>query len=765
MNEITHTKFGLGASVLRKEDNSFITGNGLYVDDKTEEGVLYGYVLRSPAAHAKFSFNDLEAARSHPGVHAVLTAADVSDLNPMPCLIPVEQPDGTKNINRDIPILCDGTVRHVGDAMAFIVADSVRIARDAAELIDYDLDILPAVVDTRSALNDDAALVYEDEGKNLAYTHFMGDREKVDEILASAHHVTELDIVNNRLVSNYMETRACLAKWDDEKDRYDVTVSSQGVFGQRRILSAVMGLDPEKIHVMTHDVGGGFGTKVFAYREYPLCMVAAKKLGRPVKWTSDRGEHFVSDAQGRDNLVTARMAMDENGKFLALDINLLAAMGAYLHAYGPYIPLLGITMATGLYDIPVMAALTRGCYTHTVPVDAYRGAGRPEAAYLIERLVDQCAREMNLSKDEIRRRNFIQPEQLPYTTVGGRMYDTGEFQAHMELCMERAQWASFDDRNADAKSKGKIRGIGMSTYIEACAFSGSEPAFMELKEDGSFDIKIGTQSNGQGHATAYAQLAAEKLGIDYEKIQVRQGDTDELENGGGTGGSRSVPLGGASVVRASEQLAEKIKNIAADQLEASAADIELDNGEAKIVGTDRTISFADIAAAANDPEDIKAEGEFKQSEATYPNGTHICEVEIDPSTGVTEIIKYTIVDDFGVTVNPILLEGQVHGGVVQGIGQCLNEHTVYDEEGQLLTASFMDYGMPRADTVPGFDFTTRNVPSTTNALGIKGAGEAGTIGSCPAVMNAVVDALDREYGITDMDMPVTPARLWKRIND
>lgn len=764
MNEIKHAKFGMGASPLRKEDNAFITGKGCYTDDITDENILYGYVLRSPAAHAKFVIQNVSSALEHPGVHAVLTAKDVSHLKPLTNIVPITQPDGNLNSTRDIPILCEDTVRHVGDAICFIVAESVAIAKDAAELIEIEFDILPACTDTEKSLDENAVSVYEDGAKNLAFTHFMGDQEATGKAFAVADHITEIKLINNRLISNYMETRAVQAKWDQEANRYDVTVGSQGVFGVRRVLAACMGLELEQLHVMTPDVGGGFGTKVFVYREYPLCMVAAKLLGRAVKWTSDRSEHFVSDAHGRDNIVTAKMALDKNGKFLAISVDLIAAMGAYLHAYGPFIPYLGITMTTGLYDIPTMAATTRGSYTHTVPTDAYRGAGRPEAAYVIERLVDQCARELNLTPDEIRRRNLISPEQLPYTTPAGRMYDTGEYEQHMQQCMMNADWDGFENRNTQAKSIGKIRGIGMSTYIEACAFAGSEPAFVELKEDGNFDLRIGTQSNGQGHATAYTQLAAEKLGIDYEQIQLRQGDTDDLENGGGTGGSRSIPLGGVSVVRASEQLAEKIKNIAADELEASSADIELENGTARIVGTDRVVTFSDIAKAAKDDNDLKGQGEFKQAEATYPNGTHICEVEIDPATGTTEIIKYTVVDDFGVTVNPTLLAGQVHGGIVQSIGQCLHENTVYDEEGQLLTASFMDYGIPRADNVLEFDFSTRNVASTTNALGIKGAGEAGTIGATPAVMNAIIDALYREYKIDHIDMPVTPAKLWDVIN-
>jgi len=760
MNEVIHAKFGLGASVLRKEDNAFITGRGNYTDDTAHEGVLHGYVLRSPHAHAKFEIKDISAALDIAGVHAVVTAVDLTDLQPLKNVTPVKQPDGSMSVGRDIPVLCFDTVRYVGDAIAFIVADSVAIARDAAEFIDVAFESLDTVVDTEGCLASDANLVYSDMSDNVAFSHLMGDREKTEALFKSAEHVSEIKIINNRLVSNYLETRSCVGEWNVEGDRYEVTVCSQGAHGIQGLLASVFGLKPEKFHVVTPDVGGGFGTKVFIYREYPLCLYAAKLLGRTVKWTCDRTEHFLADAHGRDNVVTARMAMDKDGRFLAVDVDLIAAMGAYMHCYGAFIPFLGATMTTGLYDIDTMCVFIRGVYTNTTPTDAYRGAGRPEAAYLIERLVDKCAMDMNLGRDEIRRRNFIKTEQLPYMTPGGRNYDTGEFEAHMDDCMANAGWADIEQRNTEAKTRGKFRGIGMATYIEACAFAGSEPAYLELMANGSFELKIGTQSNGQGHATAYAQLAAEKLGIDYEKISLHQGDTDELAAGGGTGGSRSVPLGGVSVVYASEQLAEKIKDIAADKLEASPGDIELVDGEARIVGTDRIITFADVAAAAGNPDDLKGEGEWKQAEATYPNGTHICEVEIDPATGITEVIAYTIVDDFGVTVNPILLAGQIHGGVVQGIGQCLNERVVYDEDGQLLTATFMDYSMPRAGDLPFLDFSTRNVPSTTNAMGIKGAGEAGTIGACPAVMNAVVDALNRHCGLTHVDMPVTPSIMW-----
>jgi aerobic carbon-monoxide dehydrogenase large subunit len=762
MNQVMHAKFGMGAPVRRKEDAALVKGEGRFSDDEKAQETLYGYVLRSPHAHASFTIGDTEAAKAHPGVHLVLTGADTGHLNPLPCTALPAQPDGSPVQRRDIPILCEQVVRHVGDAVAFVVAESAAQARDASELIEVEYEILPAVADTVAAAAAGAPLVYADSESNLAFVGHAGDREAAKAAFAKADKVTEIEIINNRLVANYMEPRSCLAEWHDDEKRWHLHVGSQGVHSMRDLLADTMGVEPGQVRVQTGDVGGGFGTKTFVYREYPLAMEAARRLKRPVKWTSDRGEHFVADAHGRDNVTTARMAMDKDGKFLAMEVELLAGMGAYLHCFGPFIPMLGVTMTTGLYDIPAVFCEVRGVLSHTTPTDAYRGAGRPEAAYLVERLVDECARELGLPREELRRRNFIRPEQMPYKTATGRLYDTGEFEGHMEECMKRAGWQDFDSRAKAAQSEGKIRGIGMATYIEACAFPGSEPAFLELKTDGGISLKIGTQTNGQGHATAYAQLAAEKLGIDYEKIDLRQGDTDELAKGGGTGGSRSVPLGGVSVVQASELLAEKLKKLAADRLEASSADIELADGTARIAGTDRVITFSDLAAGAK-ADDLKADAEYKQAEPTYPNGTHICEVEIDPQTGVTQVVAYTIVDDFGMTVNPLLLAGQVHGGVAQGIGQAINERVVYDEDGQLLTASFMDYSMPLAGNVPNFSFETRNVPSKANAMGIKGAGEAGTIGACPAVMNAVFHALNSNYGIERFDMPATPQRVWEAI--
>lgn len=758
-------KFGMGASVLRKEDDAFISGRGRYTDDFSPAGTLHLYVLRSPTARAKFTIASTEAAKNAPGVHLVLTGADITKLGDLKSGAMQKQPDGTRPKARNIPILCRDEVAYVGDAVACVVAESRALAQDAAELIEIDYEDMEPVALMAHALDADAPLIWPEHGSNRAFHYELGNKAKADAAFAGAKHVTRVAFRNNRLVCNYMEARAALAEWNAKENRLVLTVGSQGVHSMQQILAGVLGIQPSGLRVVTPDVGGGFGPKTFVYREYALVLEAARRLGRPVKWTGDRTEHFLTDAQGRDNDVQAEMAMDAEGRFLGLRVSLAANLGAYCSQYGPYIPYIGATMSTGVYDIAALHVGIDGVYTNTCPVDAYRGAGRPEAAYLLEKLVDACARDMNLSPAEIRRRNFIRPEQFPYTTATGRKYDVGEFDGHMTLALERADWKGFGDRLKVSKRAGKLRGIGMATYVEACAFAGSEAAHLTLNGDGTVTLFIGTQTNGQGHATAYSQFVAEKLNLPIDKIHVRQGDTDELAKGGGTGGSRSIPLGGVSAAYAGENLAEKIKKIAADELEAGAADIELIDGTARIVGTDRALDFAAIAKAAKNPDDLKGFGEFIQDEATYPNGTHICEIEIDPATGTSEILRYTIVDDFGAVVNPILLAGQVHGGVVQGMGQALTEDTVYGEDGQLMTASFMDYGMPRADLLPFIDFSTRNVPSTTNALGIKGAGEAGTIGATPAVMNAVTDALWRAHGIGHIEMPATPLRVWQAIQD
>ena len=752
-------KFGVGASALRMEDDSFLRGKGRYTDDISVENCLRGFVVRSPIANGAFKLGSLKEAKAAQGVRLILTAKDVAHLGALQCH------DKPKDrIARDIPILCAKEVSHVGDAVAFVVADSLFDAQNAAELIDIDWQPADAIASTAKALDKDAPLAAKSLKSNLAYVQHYGSAAKTARAFAKAAHVTRIAFHNNRLVPNYIETRAAIGEWRADEKRFVLTAGTQGVHSVRKNLADIVFRIPgNQLRVITPDVGGGFGPKGMTYREYALVLEAAKRLSQPVKWVGERGEHFLSDAQGRDNVVEAEMAMDKDGRFLALRATITANLGAYMHQYGAEVPSFCATMATGCYDIGAAAIEVRGIYTNTVPVDAYRGAGRPEAAFMIERLADECARDLGLSPDEIRMRNFVRPEQFPYRTQFGRLYDVGNFAGPMRKAMEVADWAGFKTRLAASKSKGKWRGIGLASYIEACAFEGSEPAFVQLRVDGMVELRIGTQSTGQGHATAYAQFAAEKLNLDILRVEVRQGDTDELARGGGTGGSRSIPLGGVSASRAGEALAQKIKILAADELEAASADIELADGFARIAGTDRQMSFAEVARAAKSPQDVAASGEFEQFEATYPNGTHVCEVEIDPETGATKITGYAIVDDFGVTVNPMLLAGQVHGGVAQGVGQALTEDTVYSEDGQILSASFMDYGMPRADLFPNMHFETLNVPSTTNALGIKGAGEAGSIGATPAVMNAVIDALWRGKGIRHLEMPATPQRVWQAI--
>jgi aerobic carbon-monoxide dehydrogenase large subunit len=737
-------KFGIGQPIRRVEDQRLLTGGGRYTDDYTPERCLVSTVLRSPHAHARFTITDLEAARAIKGVKLILTASDLSELGDVPCQAAMPNDDGSQNHVAHIPLLAKGTVKHVGDAVAFIVAETINAAKDAAEAIGVDYQPLPAAVGLRNAVKPGAPAVWDEQPNNIAYDTTMGDKAKTDAAFAKAEKVVRLEIENNRLITNYMETRGVVAEYDAKSKGFKVTVSSQGVHGIRDTLAkAILKVKPEKVQVVTGDVGGGFGTKTFMYR----------------------ADHFQGDAQGRDNYAVAEVALDRSGRFLAMRFDILGDLGAYASQFGPYIPYLGATMMTGVYRTPAIHVRVRGVYSNTVPVDAYRGAGRPEAAYLLERLVDRAARETGIKPDVIRKRNFIPADAMPYTTpIGDRTYDTGNFAQHLDRAMQAAEWDGFKDRLRTARKEGKIRGIGLATYIECTAWGAGEDVVVRLEQDGSATVYSGTQSNGQGHATAYAQFASQQLDLPLDRITVVQGDTARVATGAGTGGSRSIPVGGISVFVASQNLAGKLKQLASEALEASVSDLEIADGGVRVVGTDKRISYADLARLPQATEDARTgNGDFVPPQATYPNGTHIAEVEIDPETGVAEVVRYTICDDFGIAVNPMLLAGQVHGGVVQGIGQALLERTVYDSEGQLVTASFMDYTMPRADNVPFFHFETKNVPSTTNPLGIKGAGEAGSIGSCPAVMNAVVDALDRAYGIRDIDMPATPDRVFQLI--
>lgn len=755
------TKFGFGQPLTRKEDDALLRGAGCYVADVAPEGTLHAVVLRSPHAHARFIIGDLAPIKAMKGVRLVLTGADIADLGPMPT------PGVLEGVAIDVPfypVLARDVVRHVGDAVAFVVADTLNQAKDAAETISIDWEPLPHIIGAVEALAKGAPRVWADR-PNLVFETSAGDQAATKAAFAKAARTVSTTIVNQRLVTNYMDTRGVIAEYDG--DRYTLTLGSQGSHIIRDIIcGAVLKKPLEKMRVITPDVGGGFGTKLFPYREYALAAVAAEKLRKPVKWIADRSEHFLGDSHGRDNISTATIALDESGKFLSLEIDIVADMGSYLSCYAPYIPWLGVGMATGSYDIPVAYVRLRAAYTNTVPVDAYRGAGRPEASYLIERAVDNTAREIGMAPDALRRKNLIKPSQLPYTTPTGKEYDSGDFAGGLKHAQELIDWKGFGKRATAARRIGKLRGIGIATYIEACGNNGPETATITLDRDGGVTVLIGSQSTGQGHHTSYAQLVAERLDLPPDRVRVVQGDTDRIASGAGTGGSSSIPVGGVSVDRASRTLADQLKDLAADALEAAAGDMEITEGTVRVAGTDRAISFADLAAHPRaTPEKLTAAKDFGTDKPTYPNGAHIAEVEIDPDTGKTTIVNYVVVDDFGATLNPLLLAGQVHGGLVQGIGQALMEETVYDSaSGQLVSASFMDYAMPRAHDVPSFVFETRNTPCKTNPLGVKGAGEAGAIGSCPAVMNAVIDALDRAYGIRHIDMPATPMKVWTLID-
>ena len=759
----TPIKFGVGQSVLRKEDDALIRGKGRYTDDVAAQSSLHALVLRSPHAHATYTINAANA-RALPGVALILTAEDVKDLGDLPCLFQLETNPFT---GPPYPILANEEVRHVGDVVAFVVADTVDHARDAIEAIEVNWTPLPAVAGVANAVKPGSPQVWSSHAGNILFDVPIGDKTATDAAFAKAHAVAEIRIVNPRVVASFMETRAAVCEYDAKRDYLTLTVGSQGSHRLRDILCQnVLKIPIEKMRVICPDVGGGFGTKLFPYREYALLAVASRKLKKTVRWAADRSEHFMGDAQGRDNVTTARMALAEDGKFLAMDVDLMGDMGAYLSTFGPYIPHGGAGMLPGLYDIQTFHCRVRTVFTHTVPVDAYRGAGRPEAAYVIERLVDASARKLGMTPEAIRRKNFISPRALPYTTATGKIYDSGDFTAHMKRAMEVANWKDFSKRAKQARKQGLVRGIGMASYVEICGtMGGDETAHVRLDPNGDVTILIGTQSSGQGHQTAYAQIVAQQFGLAPERVHIHQGDTAEIATGLGTGGSSSIPTGGVCVERATRELGKQLKNLAAEALETSAGDLEIDNGVVRIAGTDRSVSFADLAKRG-DSSKLNGSATFTSADGTYPNGTHIAEVEIDPATGIIKIVNSVIVDDFGVTLHPLLLAGQVHGGVMQGIGQALMEQVVYSPtDGQLVTGTYMDYALPRASDGPSFHFETHNIPCKTNPMGVKGAGEAGAIGSCPAVVNAIVEGLWREYKIDHIDMPATAERVWIAIRE
>lgn len=766
-------KFGIGQPVPRWEDLRLVTGSGYFTDDIELAGAAHGWVLRSTYAHAEIAAVDTSAARDAPGVLAVLTGDDVTadGLGDMPCVFPLKNRDGTPRHDTPRPILAIGKVRHVGQPVAFVVAETLDQARDAAELIEVDYRELPAVVDVRAAVETGAPQLFDHVPGNLCFDWENGDKAATDAAFAEAARVVSLDLVNNRVVANSMEPRNAIGDYDPATDRVTLYSSTQGPhFVLDPLAEAVLKLPKEKVRVVTPNVGGGFGMKAFLYPEQCLVTWASRRLARPVRWQSDRSEGFMSDSQGRDHRSHAELALDVEGRFLGLRVTSHVNLGAYLSQMGAFVPTLSTDMVAGLYTTPAIYVTVLGCLTNTVPVCAYRGAGRPEAAYLIERLADAAARELGLSPAEIRRRNLIPPDALPYTTATKVTYDSGEFQAIMEECMRQADWDGFEARRHEAEARGRLRGIGMATYTERCGGGFPETAIVTFGDDDAITIAIGNQEFGTGLITAYRQVTAEYLGVDPDRVRVLMGDSDRVQRGL-SGGSRGLPVGGSAIAVASERIVEKGKPIAAHLLEAAAVDIEYGEGRFRVVGTDREISLFEVARAARDqarlPEGMEPTGldetySHNPTGATFPNGCHVVEVEIDSDTGTVEIARYTVVDDFGRIINPVMLEGQVHGGIAQGLGQALWEHTVYEDgTGQLVAGSFMDYTMPRADNLPFVHFATRNVPCRNNPLGVKGSGEAGAIGAPPAVINAIVDALHARTGITHVDMPATPDRIWR----
>ncbi|WP_439816311.1 xanthine dehydrogenase family protein molybdopterin-binding subunit [Zavarzinia sp. CC-PAN008] len=764
-------KFGIGQSVTRKEDDRLIIGKGRYTDDVSHPGQLQAYFVRSPYAAARITRFDATAARAMPGVHLVWGGADVeaAGLGKLPCAAMLPHRDGSAMVPTMRPIVVTDRVRHVGDTVAVVVAETINQAKDAAEAIEIDYDMLPSVTDTEGAVAPGAPAVWDEVPGNVALDWEVGDGAGVEKAIAEAAHVSRIKLVNNRAICCPMEPRVASAVYDAGADRIDLTVCSQGVHVMRNVLSAaVLQIPPEKLHVTTNDVGGGFGTKMFPYPEYPLVAHLAKELGKPVKWMGERQDGFVTDLHGRDHVTIATLAFDKDKKITAFKVETIAAMGAYLSIYAPFIPTMaGAQVYGGVYGIPSIYLNIKCVYSNTTPTDAYRGAGRPEACYVIERALDAAAGELGISPADLRRINFIPTGAMPYAHPLGLVYDSGDFHRNLDGALKLADEAGLASRKAAARAKGRYRGLGIGYYIEKTGADPNEHADVRIQPDGKVIAYVGTQATGQGHETAFAQMLSDKLGLPYEQIEIRMGDSDHLPNGGGTGGSRSLTLGGGAVITAGQNAVDKGKEFAADALEAAVADIEYGDGAYKVAGTDRTIdvfAVAKIAAEKTNDGGLYAEAMYTQPLHTFPNGAHVCEVEVDGDTGVVEIVKYSVVDDFGKVVNPLLLAGQVHGGIVQGLGQAFLENVVYDNDsGQLLTGSFMDYCPPRASDVPSFDLAyEEGSPCTTNPFGVKGAGEAGTIGAPPALVNAVVDALS-PLGITHLDMPLTPLRVWQAI--
>ena len=771
---------GIGARVARKEDKRFITGAGRYVDDMVVPGMKHAAFVRSPHAHAEIGAIDVSKAKAMPGVIDVLVGKQIKadGIGNLICGWMIHSKDGTPmKMGAWSPLAVD-RVRYVGDAVAIVVAETKGLARDAAEAVEIAYTELPAVTEAPEALKPGAPQLHPEADGNLIYDWDIGNADETTAAFASAAHVVKMDIVNNRLVPNAMEPRAALGHYDKAEDHYTCWTTSQNPHVARLVMSAFYNVAPEnKLRVIAPDVGGGFGSKIFIYPEEIVCLWASKKTGVPVKWVADRTESFLTDAHGRDHHTHAEMAFDKDHRILGLKVETIANLGAYMSLFSSSVPTyLYATLLSGQYDIKAIHANVKAVYTNTAPVDAYRGAGRPEATFVMERMMETAARQFGVSPAELRRKNFI--TSFPHQTPVIMCYDAGDYAASLDAAMAASDYAGFPGRKAEAAKRGKLRGIGMSCYIEACGIAPSaavgslgagvglwESAEVRVNAVGTIEVLTGSHSHGQGHETTFSQLVSDRFGVPLDSVSIVHGDTDKVQMGMGTYGSRSGAVGMSAIVKALDKIEMKAKKIAAHLLEADEGDIVIENGAAKVAGTDKSVPWFQVALAAYTAHNLPAgmepglkEGAFYDpANFTFPAGCYICEVEVDPETGVTDIVQFVAADDFGNIINPMIVEGQVHGGIAQGIGQAMLEGASYDPaSGQLVTASYMDYCMPRADDLPSFRVSTSNTPCPSNPLGIKGCGEAGAIGSPPAVINAITDAL----GHNDLSMPATPQKVW-----
>lgn len=773
-NDLSLMKFGIGQPVPRQEDPTLLRGEGRYTDDLSLPNQVWCYMVRSQVAHGIIKGIDISEAKTMPGVLGVWTGKDLDEAGygPLKTLIPVPNRDGTPMKTPTRHSLATDKVRFVGDPVAFVVAETLAEAKDAAEAVMVDIEQLPAVTDAREATQLGAPVVFDDAPGNICVDYHYGDAAKVAEAFAQAAHVTRLRLVSNRIVVCAMEPRSALAEYDPKTDRYTLRCGNQGAFGLKHQMADLLKIKPNQMRILTGNVGGSFGMKGSPYPEYAGLFHASKILGRPVKWTDERSGSFLSDQHGRDHDFDAEMALDKDGRFLAVRLTGFANVGAYLANVGPLMGSMGVTRnLAAIYRTPLIEVATKVAFTNTSPVGAYRGAGRPEANYFMERLIDTAAREMGIDKVAMRKLNHIKPEEMPFKTASGTTYDSGEFTTLLDKALTLADVAGFAARKADSEKRGKLRGLGIGDFLEVTAPPMKEMGGIRFEPNGDVSIITGTLDYGQGHWSAFAQVLTSKLGVPFDKIKLIQGDSDLLIAGGGTGGSKSIMASGAAIVEASDKVIDKGKQIAGVALEASPVDIEFRLGRFTIVGTDRGIDIMALAERLRSgmkvpegvPDTLDVSHVHEAAPSAFPNGAHVAEVEIDPDTGQIDVVRYFMVNDFGTLINPMLVEGQSHGGVVQGIGQAIFERTIYDEQGQPVAGTFMDYALPRASDAPSFSITSHPVPCKTNTLGVKGCGEAGCAGALPSVMNAVVDALS-ERGITHIDMPVTPEKVWRVLN-